>query len=423
MEKMKMKEIKTKTLKINKGLYFPEDFAKLPEGTFIYISKGIFLNIDEGEEEEDEGEEEEEEEEKEEEKEKNYKYPIKKVKDLLEIWDGPGSSKERKNLILKKYPDINLKSFLSKTNELSRKYGLKRGLKPKKFTRENTLELLRIHHNNPPGKREKIMKEAFPGLNLSSFKSAKSNLILKYDIKPEEFMPEFKPQPTKRKYDRKTSIELLEIWKSNLPREEKVKLMKQILPNINIESFLSGVSVIKRRFQIKPEEITSYEKEHKFYPKENKKIKFRDRETVVKLLKIWYLNIPRGERIKLLNKEGEGPNIKSSFPYLKNKYNIKPEEYKTSESREFTRKYDKQLTIDLLRIWKTAPKDKRKELMKKRYPGLNIKGFISGKSGLMKRLNIKPKDIYEEPETKEPEPATEEPEEEKEEKINLGFRI
>jgi len=45
--------IKPEVLKIRKGLFFPEDFSKLPEGTFIYISKGILINIEEGKETEE----------------------------------------------------------------------------------------------------------------------------------------------------------------------------------------------------------------------------------------------------------------------------------------------------------------------------------------------------------------------------------
>jgi hypothetical protein len=29
-------------------LFFPEDFAKLPEGTFIYVAEGALININEG---------------------------------------------------------------------------------------------------------------------------------------------------------------------------------------------------------------------------------------------------------------------------------------------------------------------------------------------------------------------------------------
>jgi hypothetical protein len=181
---MKMKEIKTKTLEINKGLYFPEDFAKLPEGTFIYISKGIFLNID--------GEEEEEEEElkKEPKKKKEYFYYNKKiVKELINIWDSPKSSREeRKNLIIKKYPEINLTTFLFKINKLARRYNIKRKRGFTRFDRELTLKLLRVYCNAPPREGEKQLIKLFPGLKYKSFVTRKSLLIKKYNIKPEEYL-------------------------------------------------------------------------------------------------------------------------------------------------------------------------------------------------------------------------------------------
>ena len=131
--------MKPEVLKIRKGLFFPEDFSKLPEGTFIYISKGMIMNIDDND------------------------------TDNNDTDNNDTDNNEKED---------------TRTN-IDKKTG-KRGKKPT-FTREVTVDLLIINYMNLPSQeRKNLMKKRLPGINLNSFLSGVARLRRKYNITPNE---------------------------------------------------------------------------------------------------------------------------------------------------------------------------------------------------------------------------------------------